>query len=268
MYESAIVDLDGTVYSGEAAIPGAIEGIETLRRSGIDVRFFTNNASRSTETYAARLRRLGVAADADDIVSSGRITAAYLARNHAEADCYVIGEEEFVRTLRRRGLSVVSDPDRADALVVALDRSFDYDTLADALRVLDDGVPFVATNPDPTRAEDGTELPSTGGIIGAITATTGQEPDVVLGKPSGHAAAFVREEFGFVPERTLLIGDRLDTDVALGNEVGMATVLVLTGVTSREDLESVPEGSPIEPDYVLESLADVSTIVDEGSGSR
>ena len=267
MFESAIVDLDGTVYTGDTALPGAVEGVETLREAGVDVRFFTNNASRSAERYATRLRRLGVPAEPDDVVSSGRITADYLRTNHPDARTYVVGEEPFVRLLRRTGSAVVEDPRRADVLVVALDRSFDYDRLTDALHALDGDTPFLATNPDRTRSEDGVEVPSTGGIVGAITGTTGREPDAVLGKPSEHAAAFVRDRFGFRPERTLMVGDRLDTDVVLGNAVGMTTAVVLTGVTDRADLRSVPPGAPTDPDHVLHSLAGVSALLDPGDAN-
>ncbi|MFC7045419.1 HAD-IIA family hydrolase [Halobacteriaceae archaeon GCM10025711] len=258
-FHGAVVDLDGTVYRGDDLIPGADRGVAALREAGIDVLFFSNNPTRSPAEFAAKLRALGVDADPGDVLTSGVVTAEFLAAEHAGDRLFVVGEDGLRSTLREAGLTTTDTREDADVLVASFDRGFDYDRLTDALRVLQrDDVVFVGTDPDRTiPTGDGCMVPGSGAIIGAIAATTERDPDYVLGKPSQYAVDAARSHLGVPADECLVVGDRLDTDIEMGERAGMTTVLVRTGVSD----ERTGRGS-VEPDHVVDSLENVIEVLD------
>jgi 4-nitrophenyl phosphatase len=258
-YRGVVLDVDGTVVRGDDPIPGAAEGLDRLAAAGLRRLFVSNNPTKRPPAYAERLRRAGFDVDPDEIVTAGTVTTAYLREYHADDALFVVGERALVEQLTDAGLTVVSDETRADAVVVSIDRSFDYDRLHAASRVCaDDAVAFVGTDPDMViPAADG-DVPGSGAIINAVAGVAGRDPDVVLGKPSKPALGIVRDRLAVDPAACLVVGDRLDTDVALGERAGMTTVLVRTGVTDDADLRR----SDVSPDFVLDSLADVGTVLD------
>jgi len=257
-HRGVVLDVDGTVVRGDEPIPGAAEGLDRLERAGLRRLFVSNNPTKRPPAYAERLRRAGFDAHPDEIVTAGTITTDYLADNHADDALFVVGEDALVEQLTDAGLTVVTDETRADAAVLSIDRTFDYDRLCAALRVCDDEeVTLVGTDPDMVIPAAEGDLPGSGAIINAVAGVVGRDPDVMLGKPSDPAQRIVRERLGLPPGDCLVVGDRLDTDIALGERAGMTTALVRTGVTDDRDLER----SDVSPDYVLESLADVGTIL-------
>jgi 4-nitrophenyl phosphatase len=256
-YRGVVLDVDGTVVRGDEPIPGAAEGLDRLGRAGLRRLFVSNNPTKRPPAYADRLRRAGFDATPDEIVTAGTITTDYLADHHADDALFVVGEDALVEQLRDAGLAVVTDEGCADTVVVSIDRSFDYDRLCAALRACDDGVTLVGTDPDMVIPAAEGDVPGSGAIINAVAGVVGREPDVVLGKPSEPAQRIVRERLGLPSSDCLVVGDRLDTDIALGRRAGMTTALVRTGVTDDRDLER----SDVRPDYVLDSLADVGTIL-------
>lgn len=258
MFDHAILDMDGTIYRGDRPVDGAPEGVAALREAGVETYFFTNNASSARGKYADKLASFGIEADPGDVLSSGRITAAYLADEAPDARVLVLGERPLVEELEAHGVAVTDDPGTADTVVVSLDRDLSYGRLTRTLRAFDDGTRFLATNPDRTRPGSDGPVPSTGAMIGAVTGMTGREPDAVLGKPSPVAREFVTERLGVDPGRTLMVGDRLDTDIAFGAAAGMRTVLVLSGVTGRGDVRS----AGVTPDHVIDTLGDIGTVLD------
>jgi HAD superfamily hydrolase (TIGR01450 family) len=250
--DHALVDLDGTVYRGGELVPGADEAVERMRQAGVEVTFLTNNAAAAPAQVAEKLSALGVSARPESVVTSGTITASHLAATRPEATLFVVGEDPFRRVLDTAGLTVTDEPTDADTVVVSLDRAFDYDTLATTLRVFETGDPrYVATNPDRTRPGKRYPQPSTGAIIGAIEGATGRRPDRVLGKPAVVAADVLERERDVDPDRAVVVGDRVETDVRFGNRLGARTALVLTGATDDEGAVSAAEG----PDDVVDSLA-------------
>jgi 4-nitrophenyl phosphatase len=257
-YRGVVLDVDGTVVRGDDPIPGAADGLDRLAAAGLRRLFVSNNPTKRPPAYADRLRRAGFDVSPDEIVTAGTITTTYLADNHADDALFVVGERALVDQLTDAGLTVVDAEDRADAVVVSIDRSFDYDRLAAALRVCDDeAVPIVGTDPDMVIPAAEGDLPGSGAIINAVAGVVGRDPDVVLGKPSEPALRTVRDRLGVPPADCLVVGDRLDTDVALGDRAGMTTVLVRTGVTDDADVAA----SDVTPDYVLDSLADVGSVL-------
>jgi len=247
------------VYRGDTLIPGADDGIATLRERGVSVLFVSNKPIERRERYAEKLRRLGVPCDPADVVTSATVTADFLARHHPERVCYVVGEEPLREQLRDVGLDVTDDPRETTAIVASMDREFDYATLSDALDAMDEGTLFVATNPDRTCPVADGEIPDAAGMIGAIEGVTGRELDRVLGKPSETMLDTAVAKLGLDPEECLLVGDRLETDIEMGSRAGMTTALVLTGVTDRTDLD----GTSTRPDYVIDSLGAIGEILPE-----
>ncbi|WP_435069602.1 HAD-IIA family hydrolase [Haloplanus sp. C73] len=257
-YRGVVLDVDGTVVRGDEPIPGAAEGLDRLQDAGLDRLFVSNNPTKRPPAYAERLRNAGFDAHSSEIVTAGTITTSYLADRHADDALFVVGEPALVEQLTDAGLTVVDDEARADTVVVSIDRSFDYDRLCVALRACaDDDVTIVGTDPDMVIPAAHGDVPGSGAIINAVSGVVGRDPDVVLGKPSKPARRIVSERLGLPASDCLVVGDRLDTDIALGERAGMTTALVRTGVTDDRELAR----SEVSPDYVLDSLADVDTVL-------
>jgi len=258
-YRGAVLDLDGTVYRAGDLLPGAAGAVGAFRDAGIDLLFCSNNPTKTRAAYVDRLAELGIDADRSEVLSAGTITTKYLAGKHAGDDVYLIGAPGLREQLVAADLSLIEDPTAADVLVASWDRRFDYDSMTAGLRALEDGeTAFVGTDPDRTvPASEGRFVPGSGAIIGAVAAVAGRDPDRVMGKPSPETIAAVEDALGHPAEECLLVGDRLDTDIAMGERAGMMTVLVLTGVTDRADLDE----SDVQPDHVVASLADVPDLL-------
>ncbi|WP_251329962.1 HAD-IIA family hydrolase [Haloplanus pelagicus] len=258
-YRGVVLDVDGTVVRGDDPIPGAAEGLDRLAAAGCRRLFVSNNPTKRPPAYADRLGRAGFDVDPTEILTAGTVTTTYLADRHADDALFVVGEPALVDQLTDAGLTVVTDERRADTVVLSIDRAFDYDRLAAALRVCADGdVTLVGTDPDMVIPAAEGDLPGSGAIINAVAGVAGRDPDVVLGKPSDPALRMVRDRLDVPPAECLVVGDRLDTDVALGERAGMTTALVRTGITDETDLRR----SDVSPDYVLDSLAEVGRILD------
>ncbi len=255
-----VLDVDGTVLRGSSLVPGARAGLDALAAADARRLFVSNNPTKAPDAYAERLRAAGVDADAEAVVTSGTTTAAYLREHHPEARALVVGEDGLREQIRTAGLTVVDGgaaADAVDVVVASIDRDLSYDDLSAALWALQDGAALVGTDPDRTIPTEGRDLPGSGAVVGAVSHVADRTPDVVLGKPSETAQRIVRERLGLPPEDCLVVGDRLDTDVALGARAGMETALVLTGVATRADAERADPA----PDHVLESLADVTGLM-------
>lgn len=255
--EGVVLDLDGTVYRGRQLLPGAVTAIERLRERGLSLLFFSNNPTKSRADYVEYLADLGVAVDEREVLSSGTVTTEYLAATHADDRVFVVGSSGLRAQFEAAGLDLTEDPVRGDVVVGSFYRGFDYDTLRKSYYALRDSAPFVGTDPDVVvPAEDGV-VPGSGAIVNAMAGVAGREPDHIMGKPSPEAVEAALEALGTAPEETLVIGDRLNTDIALGERAGARTALVLTGVTDREDLED----ADVKPDHVVKSLADVELVL-------
>ena len=262
MIRGVALDVDGTVLRGGEPIAGAPEALARVRGADYPVCFCTNNPTHAPPSYAERLRGAGVDAAPDEIVTSGSVTAAYLRDHHAADALFVVGERGLRDQFESAGLTVVADHDDAEVVVVSIDREFDYDDLCAAMWALEGGVPFVGTDPDRVIPASERDVPGSGAIVNAVAGVAGRDPDAVLGKPSPEARGLVLDRLGLPAEDCLVVGDRLDTDIALGAEAGMTTALVLTGVTSRADVDA----GPYDPDYVLESIAGIDRVLDDEAG--
>ena len=231
-YDAFLFDIDGVLLRGDAAIDGAGEAIDALRRRGKGLAFMTNNSSRTPAEVAVRLTAAGIAADERAVVTSALATADLLGGDGV-GRAFVIGERGIREALAQRGIDIVDgDPDDADVVVVGWDRAADYPKLRRACLLVERGARLVATNADASfPAEDG-RWPGAGALLAAVTVTTGATPEVV-GKPHGALFRFALERAG--GGRPLVVGDRLDTDVAGADALGWDSLLVLTGIASEAD---------------------------------
>jgi glycerol 3-phosphatase-2 len=252
-YDCFLLDLDGVLFRGDEAVPGARETLERLRERGSRLVFLTNNSSRTPEQVASKLGGFGIEADPSEVVTSAQATAELLAARGG-GSVFAIGGEGVIEALAVEGLRLVNgDAPRADLVVVGIDEGFTYAKLRTACVLIRDGAGFVATNADVTYpAPGGIVWPGAGSLVAAVVAATGRQPEVV-GKPFAplFEAALRRAGGG----RPLVVGDRLDTDIEGANRLGWNSLLVLSGVTSTEDLD----GSPVRPTYVA---PDVSALFD------
>jgi len=259
------VDLDGTLYIGEDPLPGATETVALLRDAGARLVFVTNNPLRLPADYVRKLRRLGFDVADGDVVSSTDVLVAYLRTHHADARLFAIAEPLVIQLLVSSGFRMTADPDQTDVVVVSWDRGFHYDKLRLGFLAVRAGARIVATNPDPYCPTPDGGLPDCGAILAALEAASGRRADAVVGKPSALMAAAAMERLGSSPADTLVVGDRLETDVRMARSAGLASALVLTGVTA------VPPSplEPMRPDFVIGSVRDL--VGDSGrapSGTR
>jgi len=254
-YQGYLLDLDGTVYLGEELVPGADAAVAALRERRARVLFLSNKPLARRETYAAKLTRLGIPAKPEHVMNSPLASARYLSRHHPDARVYVLGEQPLIDELAAAGLHFAESPEAADLVLVSWDRQLTYDKLDFAHQALMGGARFFATNPDVTcPLGGGLRVPDTGANIAALEATTGRQLEVMIGKPSPVITEMALAQLGLSAEECLMVGDRLSTDMAMGASAGLDTALVLTGVTSPQDLEDAQQ----RPTYVLESIAELA----------
>lgn len=257
IYGGYVFDLDGTLYLGDALLPGAAETVATIRAAGARVAFLTNKPLEPPAVYAAKLTSLGIPTTTDEVVSSTDALLRYLAAAATGARILPISEPLIADLLRSAGFAVldhrVDDPTTADVVVVSWDRTFDYPKLLAAFRAVRAGARIVATNPDPYCPTPDGDLPDCAAMLAAIEASTGARAEAVVGKPSRHMAAALLDRLALPADDTILVGDRVLTDVRMAHEAGMASALVLTGATTLESLAH----AAVAPDYVLAGVADV-----------
>ena len=185
----------------------------------------------------------------------------YLKKIAPQARLFVVGETPFIEELKKAGFKIIDEPKEIEYVVVAFDRTFDYKKLNIAFQAIKKfGAHFVATNPDRTCPVEGGEIPDCAGMIAAIEAVTEKKVEVIVGKPSPIMIQTVLDVMGLRPEDCILIGDRLETDIKMGRDSGIATGIVLTGVTDEETLKGIKHSSD-QPDFVFQSIADVKNLL-------
>lgn len=247
-----LFDLDGTMYLGEALIPGADVVVAALRDDGRRVAFLSNKPLETRADYARKLTRLGIPAGAEDVINSSLVLARHLATLDPGAPVFVIGEPPLIAELAAHGFEVRRDH-RVRWVVIAFDRTFDYAKLHTALQAVRGGARLIATNPDRTCPTDEGEIPDCAGMTAAVEAVTGQAVEIVVGKPSSIILDVALGALGVAAADCVIVGDRIETDIVMGKRHGLATVLVLSGVTRPGD----PRIAEVAPDAVLASVLDL-----------
>jgi glycerol-1-phosphatase len=247
-YDAFLFDLDGVLYRGTEAVPGAPEAVARLRAAGKGVAFVTNNSGRTPEAVAAHLTGLGIPAGAEEVETSALVTAEQLAARGV-SEAFVVGEEGIVQALRDAGITLVDvHADRTQVVVVGWDRRADYEKLRRASLLVERGATLVATNADASYPAGDGNWPGAGALLAAIETTTGVRAEV-FGKPEAPIMRAALDRAG--GGRPLVIGDRLETDIAAAAALGWDSLLVLTGIARADDVA----GSPIAPTFVAEDLS-------------
>lgn len=230
-----LLDLDGTFYLGERLLPGAREFLARCREKGVAYTFLTNNSSRGKEDYLKKLARLGVAATPGEMYSSADATLRYLADNRFPPEVALFGTPSLEAQFAAAGYEL--NAARPKTVVLGFDTTLTYQKLVRLCNLVRAGLPYVATHPDLNCPVEGGFVPDIGATLAFVKASTGREPDVVIGKPNGLIARAAAEAFGVALEDVCMVGDRLYTDIALG-ACGCKTALVLCGESSLADYEA------------------------------
>jgi HAD superfamily hydrolase (TIGR01457 family) len=247
-----LLDMDGTFYLGDALLPGALELLELLNRRGLPFCFLTNNTSHSKLDYIRKLKGLGVREEDASVYTAGDATIAYLNKHHSSKKVFLLGTPSLTESFCEGGIALSeSDP---DVVVIGYDTSLTYDRISAFCGFVRKGLPYIATHPDVNCPTPKGPVPDIGAMMSLVEASTGRKADVVIGKPNPGIVNALTEEWGLEPEELVMVGDRLYTDIALGQTAGVQTVLVLSGETRREDLANAKN----QPDLVYENLADLT----------
>ncbi|HYP55881.1 MAG TPA: HAD-IIA family hydrolase [Solirubrobacterales bacterium] len=253
-FDGLLVDLDGVVWIGREMVPGAVEALSSLLAEGKEIVFVTNNSVKRPAEYASRLREAGIEVGDDRVLTGGVATARLAAeRVGPGATAFVIGAPGFKQTVAAAGLELLDGEaaQAADAVIVSAHREFDYAELLTATRALQGGAALFGTSRDPTLPMPGGAWPGTGATLAAVETASGKQAETG-GKPEPHLFEQARAVMSGA-ERVAIVGDRVSSDIEGGRRAGLATILVLSGATSREEAAAA---SP-RPDHVVESLADL-----------
>jgi NagD protein len=247
---SWLMDMDGVLVHEEQAIPGAAEFLAQLRDRGTPFLVLTNNSIYTRRDLAARLRISGLDVPETSIWTSALATATFLEDQRPGGSAFVIGEAGLTTALHEAGYTLTErDP---DYVVLGETRTYSFERLTRAIRLIEGGARFIATNPDPTGPSPEGPLPATGSVAALISRATGVQPYFV-GKPNPLMMRSALNAIDAHSEHTAMIGDRMDTDVISGLEAGLETILVLTGVTTLEEAERFP----FRASRIVESVADL-----------
>lgn len=260
MYQSTkirglILDMDGVLWREQEPIGDLARNFELIRQLGLSVVLATNNATRSPNQYAAKLQGFGIDLDPRQIVNSAMATAHYLQKHFPQGGyVFVVGEQSLVDTIQAAGFT--TNGDRPLAVVAALDLGINYEILTKATLLIRGGALFLGTNPDKTFPIPGGQAPGAGAILAALEAATGVAP-LIMGKPQPEMYYLALELLGLSPQGTLVVGDRLETDIAGAQTAGCPSALVLSGVTTLEDAQ---RWTPA-PDIIAADLSSVLEII-------
>lgn len=251
-----LFDMDGTLYLGDRLFSFTTELLAKIKATGGRYMFMTNNSSKSVVAYIEKLRKLGIEATEDEFITSSQATAYYLKNNHPTAKLYVCGTESLKTELRSQGFTITENLDEVECIVMGFDTELNFKKLHDVSFMLcTRQLPYIATNPDYVCPTEFGSVPDCGSVCDMIFNATGKRP-VVIGKPEALMPQLAMARTGYSKEQTVVIGDRIYTDIKSGINAGTVTVLVMSGETTQEILDASPE----KPDFVL---ADAGLMIPE-----
>lgn len=254
-----LLDMDGTFNLGEQLIDGSLRFIQTLSELGRDYLFLTNNSSKHRGQYAEKITRLGLPIADEKVFTSGEATALYLQQEYRPERVYVVGTPALEEEFRQHGFQL--DEEQPQLTVLGFDTTLTYQKLWKLCDFVRAGLPYIATHPDFNCPTETGFMPDIGAMIAFVRASTGREPDLVVGKPNRMIVDAVAQKLGLKIEEMAMVGDRLYTDIALGQTSGITTCLVLSGETHLEDLKD----SPHQPTYCFENLGAIADWLNEHS---
>lgn len=256
-----LFDLDGTLYLGKDLFPFTIPLLSAIREQGKDYVFVTNNSSRSLEGYVKRMEGFGIRAKKRDFVSSPQVTGDYLFSRFGNGKVFVGGTRAFIDELKFHGVNAVTEiSDDLSAVCIGFDTEFTYEKLENLSKILCNfkDIPYIAANPDKTCPMDYGAVPDCGALADALYYASGRRP-VFIGKPKPEMIFYAMKNAGVNADETLVIGDRLYTDIASGVNAGVHTLLVLSGEAKREDIGT----DGVYPEFVMDDCSELLKIINE-----
>ncbi|KAA0545362.1 TIGR01457 family HAD-type hydrolase [Bacillus sp. BGMRC 2118] len=246
-YEGYLIDLDGTMYKGSERIHEACDFVRALKEKNIPYLFVTNNSTKTPEQVAEHLQAFDIPAETNQVFTTAQATANYIYDLKKDAKVYVIGEEGLRLAIQEKGFTLTEED--ADVVVSGLDRNITYDKLAIGCLAVRNGATFISTNGDIALPTERGFLPGNGSLTSVITVSTEVQP-IFIGKPEKIIMEQALKAIGTNPSHTLMIGDNYQTDILAGIDAGLDTLLVHTGVTTREHMKEIEK----QPTYVVDSL--------------
>ncbi len=247
-----LLDMDGTFYLGDRLLEGALRFIDLLNQQGKEYLFLTNNSSRHRSQYAEKINQLGLPLTEEAVLTSGEATALYLQDRYPGARLYLVGTPSLEEEFRQHGFRLVEE--NPQLVVLGFDTTLTYQKLWKLCDLVREGLPYIATHPDFNCPTETGFMPDVGAMIAFVNASTHRLPDLVVGKPNRMIVDAAAVKMHLPVEQLAMIGDRLYTDIALGQSSGITTVLVLSGETRLDDLSE----SPFKPDYIFDHLGGVA----------
>ena len=251
-----LLDMDGTVYLGNRLLPGSLRFLHYLAETGREHLFLTNNSSRSATYYAEKMTRLGWPARPEEVLTAGEATALYLTGEKPASRVFLLGTPDLEHEFVSHGFELTDE--KPDYVVLGFDMTLTYEKLVQACYLIRSGVPFIATHPDINCPTETGYIPDCGAMTALITASTGVAPKII-GKPNREIIDAMFRKRPFAREKVAMVGDRLYTDIVMGYNAGVKTVLVLSGEAKLED---IPDAA-VKPDYVMKDLGALQTVLAE-----
>lgn len=251
--------MDGVLWHGDKPLPGLVAFFETLRRLNIKFVLATNNAGRTSEEYVAKLLKFGADIHPDEILTSPQATAIYLAEHKPNARIYVVGSASLAADLRAKHLTLVNETEAQTANCVVMGGvvgNLVYRQMEEACLLIRAGAMFIGTNPDITYPGERGIIPGNGAFLEALRLSTGVSP-MIIGKPQTEMMQQAMHRMGGTPANTVVIGDRLDTDILGGQNAGLCTIMVTSGISTRTEAET----GTITPDYIFEGIAEIAAAI-------
>ena len=251
-----IFDMDGVLHRGKTPIPGAAETLAGLRKRGYRVFFLTNNGEHTREFFVKRLEGFGIEAHVGELYSSSYGTARYIQENFPGKTTFTFSSG-MREELEKNGIRI-EDTNKAEIVVASLDIHLTYEKLVAAFQAIIGGAVFLASNDDASYpVENGVLKPGAGAITAALEKSTGRNP-IIIGKPQPYMLEIILKEHGLEKEETLMVGDRIETDILMAKQEGLKSCFVLSGVSCREDIEK----TGLHPNFIVESIAELPGILD------
>ena len=249
--------MDGTLYLGDRLFDFTNELLETIKANGGRYMFMTNNSSKSVKDYILKLEKLGIKADYEDFITSSQATVFYLKNHHPDAKLYVCGTQSLKDEFIKEGFNLTENTDDTECIVMGFDTELNFKKLHDiSFMLCTRNLPYIATNPDYVCPTEFGSVPDCGSVCDMIYNATSKRP-VVIGKPEALMPQLAMEKTGYTKEQTAVIGDRIYTDIKSGINAGTVTILVMSGETTEEILNSSPE----KPDFVFDSAKELINLI-------
>jgi HAD superfamily hydrolase (TIGR01457 family) len=246
-----MLDMDGTFYLGDNLLPGSLDFLSAIEETGRSVLFLTNNSSKSAALYEEKLIRMGVPERHLNVYTSGQATAAHCLKAFTGKRAFLLGTPALRTEMESAG--IIIDNDDPDYIIIAFDTTLDYAKLTRLCDHVTAGLPYIATHPDLVCPTETGFVPDIGATIAFVNTVTGRKPDAIIGKPYAGIVDGALERVRAVRDETVMVGDRLYTDIATGVNNGLLSILVLTGEARESDIQA----SPVKPHRVVERLADL-----------